>query len=150
MYVAVTASGRRYAFPAAAVVEVVPLVRFTPLPGAPPYVRGLFTYRGRVLPAVDLSVLTGGPGAPSLLSTRILVVEADDEDGGRRPVGVIAEGVTDTVAGSEGTLAQTGLSLPGAPWIEGVLATPHGLVACVRPSALVPREVTRMIREEPR
>ena len=52
----------RYALPAACVVEVLPWVAMKLLPGAPPGVAGLINYRGRPVPAIDVSEnATGTP-----------------------------------------------------------------------------------------
>lgn len=54
--------------------EVVPRVRLTPAHGAPPWVAGVFVYRGRVVPVVDLHRLTGVGDCPPHLSSRIILV----------------------------------------------------------------------------
>lgn len=53
--------------------EVVPRVRLTPA-GGPPWVAGVFVYRGQVVPVVDLHRLTGAGECPPHLSSRILLV----------------------------------------------------------------------------
>jgi chemotaxis-related protein WspB len=57
----------RYALEASRVVEVVPLLEMKPLPQAPRGVAGIFNYRGRPVPAVDLSALTLGQPASERL-----------------------------------------------------------------------------------
>jgi chemotaxis-related protein WspB len=54
--------------------EVVPRVRLTPAVGRPEWVAGVFVYRGRVVPVIDLHRLTGVGDCPSHLSTRIVLV----------------------------------------------------------------------------
>jgi purine-binding chemotaxis protein CheW len=61
--------GRRCALPAAAVREVVPTPNVTPVPLAPPALRGLAPLRGQVLPLVDLGVWLA-PGADPLAAAR--------------------------------------------------------------------------------
>lgn len=41
--------------------EMVPLQRVTPIPKAPPHIRGIINLRGKTMPAVDLRVLFGLP-----------------------------------------------------------------------------------------
>ena len=144
LHVALSAAGRRWALSASAVVEVVPLVTFTPLPHAPEYVLGLFTYRGTVIPAVDLSVLAGGAPAPRLLSTRIVVVDAPDAEGRACRTGLVAEHVTDVLGGAA-LASGTPVSLAGAPWVAGVLAEGDGLVTCLDPRGLVPPDVRALL-----
>ena len=48
-------AGQPYAIESRRVIEVLPLVSARPLPRAPDYLLGIFTYRGRLLPLVDLA-----------------------------------------------------------------------------------------------
>ena len=64
----------RYVLEASRVVEVVPLLELKQLPRAPKGVAGIFKYRGRPVPAVDLCALTLGRPASERLSTRIIIV----------------------------------------------------------------------------
>src|ERR1700685_1883839 len=54
--------------------EVVPRVRLSPVNGGPSWIAGVFVYRGRVVPVVDLHRLTGAGGCPLHLSSRIILV----------------------------------------------------------------------------
>ena len=64
----------RVAVNIARVREVVPRVRLTPATGGPAWVAGLFVYRGRVVPVIDLHRLTGAGECPPHLSSRIVLV----------------------------------------------------------------------------
>ena len=146
LFVVFRAGGERYALEASSIVEVVPLVRLTPLPHAPPSLRGLFRFRGAIVPAVDLSVLTGGTPAKDLMSTRILVTRIAIGEGGReRFVGLGAEGVTGTLLRPEGPSPAAGLSLPEAPWLSGVLQDGEEMVPCLSASRVIPAELLDLV-----
>lgn len=66
MHLAVEVAGRRALLPASRVLEVVPLVPFSPLPRAVPHAPGAFVYRGQPAVALDLASLTGMPRKPEL------------------------------------------------------------------------------------
>ncbi len=73
--------------------EVVPRVRVTPASGGPAWLAGVFVYRGRVVPVVDLHELTGAGECPPHLSSRVILVprpDAPDE-----LVGLLATQVAD-------------------------------------------------------
>ena len=53
--------------------EVVPRVRLTVVHGVPPWIAGVFVYRGRVVPVVDLHALAGVGECPPHLSSRIIL-----------------------------------------------------------------------------
>jgi len=56
------------------VVEVLPPLASTPAPTTPPWVRGLFSHRGRLIPLVDVSGLLGAAAVADRKSNRVLVV----------------------------------------------------------------------------
>ncbi|HXV29646.1 MAG TPA: chemotaxis protein CheW [Sinorhizobium sp.] len=59
-------SNRRFALDVRYVWEIVSVGRLSPLPGMPPYVRGIHDLRGQLLPVFDLSSLLGvSLGAPT-------------------------------------------------------------------------------------
>src|SRR5580765_2744872 len=84
----------RYAIEAQQAIEVVPLVELKRLPHAARGVAGLFNYRGRPVPAIDLSELTSGRTSRECLSTRIIIVEVGS---------VEQEVVSSELVSSEGT-----------------------------------------------
>lgn len=74
-----TVGGQPCAIPSRTVLEVLPLVPARPIPLLPPYVPGVFTYRGHLVPLVDLArrfeTLPEHATARRRLSTRVIVVE---------------------------------------------------------------------------
>jgi len=145
LFVLFRAGPTRYALAASSVVEVVPLVRLEPLPGAPASVRGLFSYRGTPVPAVDVSVLTGAGPAPDRMSTRIVIVSWAEDDGTARLAGLIATSVTETVDRSADDPPPSGLALPSAPWIASAFIVGGEVVPCVRVEAFLPAEVRALV-----
>lgn len=79
LHVVFTLAGTEYALPVAAVLQMESFSGATLVPGAPGYVAGIVTVRGRVVPVVDLRVRFGLPPAEITLDTRIIV----SETGGR-------------------------------------------------------------------
>ncbi|RKG98012.1 chemotaxis protein CheW [Corallococcus sp. CA047B] len=57
------AAGQSYALESRFILEVMRAPELTPLPGAPPLLRGLTLLRGEVLPVVELAPLFGRPAA---------------------------------------------------------------------------------------
>lgn len=106
------------ALPAGDIVEIVPLSTLRPVRG-----EGLcFDYRGRFIPAVDLSLRETGVPARPWLSTRILVVRAPE--GGL--LGLVAEQATTMLRRDPADFA---------PFAKG----PQGLVQRVELARLLPR-----------
>jgi chemotaxis-related protein WspB len=91
-----SAGNQRYAVPCQRVREVIPGVVLELAPHAPPWFAGLFNYRGTITPVVDFCRLVGGGRCADRLSSRIVVFEQRSPDGTSRPVGLLAERVTET------------------------------------------------------
>ena len=94
----VEAGGTRYGLPASRIVEVIPVPVLRSLPGLPALVTGVFSYHGRVVPVIDLSMLLTGRPAKLLLSTRIVLVSFPPLRPGE-PIwlGLLAEHATETL-----------------------------------------------------
>ena len=68
----------RYAVETQYLREVYPLKHLTPLPAAPPFVRGIVNVRGQILPLLDLKRFFDLPDQGVTDLHRILVVEGND------------------------------------------------------------------------
>ena len=91
-----SAGKQRYAVPCRRVKEVIPGVDLEPEPRAPPWLAGLFNYRGTITPVIDLCQLGSDVRSANRLSTRIVVFEHRAVDGTTRLLGLLAERVTET------------------------------------------------------
>jgi len=91
-YLVARAAGQRVAIPLEEAREIVHARQLTRLPGALPWVAGLFNLRGTVLTVLDVAVRLGG--AASVGPVIVVVVE-------ERSVGLRVDGV-DAVATAEG------------------------------------------------
>jgi hypothetical protein len=69
----------RYSIDAKRVLEVLPFLNLMPVPQALPGLAGLFTYRGKPVPVVDLSCLLLGRPAQARLSTRLVLTRCDED-----------------------------------------------------------------------
>jgi len=68
------AAGLRMATDARTIVEVLPPVSCRPGAGAPEWLRGLFAYRGALIPLVDATQLLGTARESDRMFNRVLVV----------------------------------------------------------------------------
>ena len=67
----------RFGVDATLVRESVWLPRLTPVEEAPPYIVGIFSLRGQIVPVSDLNLRFGHPARPYRLSDQIVVLELD-------------------------------------------------------------------------
>lgn len=101
--------------------EICPLVKLEKIPHAPEYFAGLFKYRGAIVPVIDLRRLIQDKPCDMRLSTRIILVDFQNEKGTSYVVGFMAERVTETVRQSKEAFVSSGVNLGGAPFLGGIL-----------------------------
>jgi chemotaxis-related protein WspB len=138
----------RYALEATRVVEVVPLLALKQLPQAPKGVAGIFNYRGRPVPAVDLRALTLGQPASEHFSTRIIIVNYPDDGGTNHLLGLIAEHATEVVRKDSKDFVDAGVKLGAAPYLGPILADGNGTIQWIYEHRLLPEPVRQLLFSE--
>jgi chemotaxis-related protein WspB len=118
----------RFAIEASRIVEVLPLLEFKTITHAPKGVAGLFNYRGRLVPAVDLCELTLSQPAMESLSTRILLIQYPDAAGNPHLLGLIAEHATLLLRKEPADFADPAMRIKAAPFLGPVLMDDRGVV----------------------
>lgn len=91
-YLSFIIAGEEYALGILQVKEIIEYDTVTRIPGAPPWVRGVFNLRGSVVPVVDLAVKLGM--APSHLTKWSCIVVVEVRMGGERIVlGLLSDAI---------------------------------------------------------
>jgi chemotaxis-related protein WspB len=135
----------RYALEASRVVEVVPLLTLNRLPQAPRGVAGIFNYRGRPVPAVDLCELTLEHPAQERLSTRIIIVHYPDAGGADHLVGLVAEQATEILRREAKDFVEPGLKISAAPYLGPILMDTKGPVQWIHEQRLLSEPVRDLL-----
>ncbi|MCX7417474.1 MAG: chemotaxis protein CheW [Planctomycetia bacterium] len=113
-----------YAILSRSVIEVLPLVPARPLPLMPDYVRGIFTYRGHLVPLIDLGQRLASRAVEERLSTRVIVVEfIRPADASKAPVrlGLVAENVISICSAEDADTTLPAMELEHAPFLGSLL-----------------------------
>ena len=134
-----------YGLDARQVQQVVPHVPLTTCPGMPASVAGIFTYRGSLVPVLDLGLLLGTMPCARRLSTRIIVVPWREDRGIRRSLGLLAESVTGMtqVREDEATPGQSCFADSASP---DVMAAHHRpMVRCLQVEGLLTPEAEQQL-----
>ena len=119
--------------------EVVPQVRLKPLAGGPPWLAGVFVYRGMVVPVLDLHDLIGHGPCPQHLSSRIILVpQTDPSTGFEHLLGLLTSRVSElhTLRSGFSTLSQT--LTPGGIGLGMIIADEQGIIRLLDPDKLLP------------
>jgi len=138
-----------YAIAGARVVEVVPYLAMRNLPLSPDFVPGAINYRGHDVPVIDLCMMQQGAPCPEVVSTRIILVRAEDAGEEKRLVGLMAEGVTETVETPEEWQPRFTDGSHHAPVLADTSFLPHKTsLRWFDPSLMLPQAVIRDIFRE--
>jgi len=140
LFLVFSLGNNRYAVAASEVVEVLPLVNWKSLPGAPPGVAGIMNYRSDPMPLLDLSELALGTPCRKWMSTRIVVIDYPAKDTSRT-LGLLAEGVTGTIRRHEEDFMPPGLTTANAPYLGPIANTAEGPVQQIDVAALLPEQI---------
>ncbi|WP_426149973.1 chemotaxis protein CheW [Pseudomonas sp. DC3000-4b1] len=115
---------QRFALPAREVVEVLPLLPLKPIPRAPGWVAGVFSYRGQVVPVIDLCHLALGSPARQRTSTRVVLVNYP----GNHCLGLVLEQASQTLRCDLTEFKPYGLLSPDAPYLGPIREDAQGLL----------------------
>lgn len=136
-----TVAGQTYAIESRRVIEVLPLVPARPIPHTPDYVRGIFTYRGRLVPLVDLAVRLAAGRLHERLSTRVIVVEYVLPGHEPRQLGLVAENVISICSAEEAEASMPALGLRDAPFLGRILRIGGQTIQLLTVEHLLPADV---------
>jgi chemotaxis-related protein WspB len=125
-----------FAFPCAQVVRIVPKIQLRPIPHAPSYIAGLLHYRGGTVPVVDLCALTNGRPASNLLSSRIILMNYKTKNESTQLLGVLAEGVMETVTLDQAKLSPATVRIEGVLFLGSMISTDKGLIQLIDPEKI--------------
>jgi len=135
----------RYALDASHVVEVVPLLALKELPQAPKGVAGIFNYRGRPVPAIDLSQLTLGRKAAERLSTRIIIVNYAGPAGASHLLGLVTERATEMLRRDAKDFVESGIRVAATPYLGPVLMDDKGAIQWIDEHRLLSESVRQLL-----
>ena len=143
--------GERIGLDIQTVREVVPQVRLRPLSGGPPWLAGVFVYRGLVVPVLDLHALAGQGPCPEHLSSRIILVpHADPSTGFERLLGLLTSGVSELRTLDSGFSTITQALAPGGIGLGSIIADDSGILRLLDPAKLLPAaDLERLWYPEP-
>src|SRR5262245_20426608 len=108
------------------VTEVVPRVRLDKPAGSPSWIAGVFVYRGRVVPVLDLHRLVGAGECPLHLSSRIILVPYGGDE--ERLIGLLAAQVADIREIEPPNHAGGRLVEPGQPDLGPIVVADGGVL----------------------
>ena len=108
------AGAERYAIDAVEADEAIEVGDVTPLPGVPPFYRGLIVEQGVVYPLIDIRALVGAPAAEPLAPAHAILFS------GERTIAIAAETVESFVRIETSSIAPPPANGTHSPAVRGV------------------------------
>ncbi|MBD2496105.1 chemotaxis protein CheW [Nostoc sp. FACHB-280] len=121
----------RYAIASQEIVEVIPLLVLKNLPHTPEYLAGVFSYRGHVVPVIDLCQLMRGKTCGNNLSTRIILVNYCRDNHTQHILGLMAEQVVETLHLSTNKFVDSHLPIEAASYLGKMTVDERGIIYCL-------------------
>ncbi|PKN20561.1 MAG: chemotaxis protein CheW [Deltaproteobacteria bacterium HGW-Deltaproteobacteria-6] len=131
----------RYGLDIEQIIEVSSLVSLRAIPHAPPEVAGTFNYRGTLTPVVDLTALLTGIPSRHRMSTRIILVTYQGEDGRSHVLGLLAEAVTEMIHCRKEDLQQPVVSVSGSAYLGDMIYDEQGSIQVLDMERLLTRDL---------
>jgi chemotaxis-related protein WspB len=135
------AGTERYGLDIEQIIEVSSLVSLRAIPHAPTEVAGTFNYRGTLTPVVDLTALLTSVTSRPHMSTRIILITYQGEDGRSHILGLLAESVTEMIHCKKEDLQQPVVSVNGAPYLGDMIFDEHGSIQIIDLERLLTRDL---------
>ena len=134
--------GQELAFPIEAVRETLRLRPITRVILTPPWLIGVFSLRGEIVPAIDIAPWLGMPTLTLAEESRIIVLRH-----ATKPFGVLVDTLADLRSLPPHDLAPPPppLSSAQAALITGVATTPTGAIRVIDPDAILASDAMRAL-----
>jgi purine-binding chemotaxis protein CheW len=116
-------NGRNYGIGLEDVVEIIRMKEPVPVPDAPPYVKGVITRRGSVIPLIDMKSRLGSGGAFLPKTARTVIARSGD-----RKAGLIVDEVNDVADIAEAGVERAEGALGEVPYLKGVFRSGEKIV----------------------
>jgi chemotaxis-related protein WspB len=130
------------------VVEVLPPLASWHAPTVPTWIRGLFSYRGRLIPLVDVARLLDLPTSPDRMLNRVLVVRCGSPDAVLWSAGLWIDALIDIDRiDFSSSAAHPGFAVESGRFLGSVVQTRFGHVQQVRTEGLFTPEQAAVLAE---
>lgn len=128
---------QEFAMTIMAIREIRGWINSTPLPHAPPYIKGMINLRGTVLAIIDLAVRLGLPSREPTTASVVVVVEMGD-----KAVGLLVDAVSDIITVTDQMrqiTPDTGDAVSRA-YVESLIMINERIIGILSLATVIPQE----------
>jgi len=137
----------RYGIDVTKVTEIVPLIELKKIPLTDDAIKGLFNYRGTPTPVIDLCQLFEKRNCSNTLSTRIIIIEHPSGCGTKRPLGLVAEKITDVMKCQLDELSDNGIQTQQNDFLGQIFKHDNELIQIINTSNILPESINQQLTE---
>jgi len=129
-----------YAINTESIVEIIPSIKLRHLTGVPDYIAGVFDYRGKIVPVVDINIRTIKKPVKQRLSTRIILLRYPFTEDQQPIVGIMGEGMTDIIEIDESKIQEKEIKSKDAPHLGALLKYNDKFIQCINIENILTKE----------
>lgn len=135
----------RYGIDSNLVNEVIPFINLDQVPLVDKIIRGIFNYRGVPTPVVDLCEFFEQRSCSNDLGTRIIIINSKTPSGNSRPIGLIAERVTEVLKCDDSDLKSTGIKSKETPFLGKIFKHGNEMIQLIDTKTILPVSIAEQI-----
>ena len=135
----------RYGIDSLMVTEVIPLIHLDQVPMVDKIIKGIFNYRGTPTPVVDLCQFFENRDSHNNLGSRIVIIDSHQDSTDSRPIGLVAERVTETVKCDKDKLLSSGIRSEETPFLGKIYKHNDELIQLIDTRKILPISIAKQI-----
>ena len=145
LYLIFELSDQLYAIGSNEIVEIIPNVELTTIPKSPDYLKGVFNYRGAMVPVIDMSVMTGGPNTSDKLSTKIMIVNYNPVKNVEKILGLMSENIIGTEFIDDSLITESGVDLDDAKYLGNIAVMDKKSIQLITTNKLLTKDAEKIL-----
>ncbi len=135
----------RYGINTDQITEVIPLINLDQIPMVDKIISGIFNYRGKPTPVIDLCQFFEKRTCTKNQGSRIIIIEPEAENLNSRPIGLIAERVTEVLKCNENELISSGIKSEKTPFLEKIYKHNNEMLHLIDTRHILPISIAKQI-----
>lgn len=135
----------RYGIDSHLVAEIIPMIHLDQIPMVDKIIKGIFNYRGTPTPVIDLCQFFKKRDCENNLGSRIVIINCSQKDNSDRPIGLIAERVTEVVKCTEEQLLSSGIMSDSTPFLGKIYKHNDEIIQLIDTRNILPVSIAEQI-----
>ena len=134
----------RYGINTDQVTEVIPLINLDQIPMVDKIISGIFNYRSKPAPVIDLCQFFENRTCTKNQGSRIIIIEPETDNSNSRPIGLIAERVTEVLK-CNNNLISSGIKSETTPFLGEIFKNNNDMIQLIDTRHILPVSIAKQI-----